>query len=624
MLELFSIFTKGGIVLFYFQGACTQLISSTQAVNESIKTILVQGSPSNQHNHKNLTIQLKLDNEFELIFACVVQKMLQLSYLDKLIDTIHLEFRDKYKNELRDGTLWLNGCDFDSDFTGILSKIENEHRVQKAAPRAMKQFTQSKKFEKTATANKAMFEQDKSVASTAARLATAVMGTASTEATDAAEKAKSEIELARENMKKKKAGKKGKKKTDETPAASKTPKKKGKEARSWDMGGKSTEGIDFSAPVENGSHVTNANLKDESHLKGTMSGDLTGVGEDEEDEDIYEEEEEVVDNSMSNGTSGKSSGMFSFLKNINFSTQQTVTSESLQPVLDKLKEHLTSKNVASEISVQLCDSLESSLVGRSYSTFTGLTSTAKQALSDALTKILSPKHRVNVLRDVMDAKSKGRPYVITFCGVNGVGKSTNLAKVCFWLLDNNYRVLVVGGDTFRAGAVEQLRTHVVRLANMYSEEQVQLYERGYGKDPAGLAFEAIKYAKERRYDVVLVDTAGRMQDNEPLMRALSKLVALNNPDLTLFVGEALVGNEAVDQLVKFNQSLIDNSSASAGTKSVIDGILLTKFDCIDDKVGAAISMTYITGQPIVFVGTGQQYPDLKSLNVKSVVSALLR
>eukprot|EP00116_Pleurobrachia_bachei_P017076 sb/3477338/ len=109
------------------------------------------------------------------------------------------------------------------------------------------------------------------------------------------------------------------------------------------------------------------------------------------------------------------------------------------------------------------------------------------------------------------------------------------------------------------------------------------------------------------------------------MRALSKLVALNKPDLTLFVGEALVGNEAVDQLVKFNQALIDNNvSAEAGTKSIIDGILLTKFDCIDDKVGAAISMTYITGQPIVFVGTGQQYPDLRALNVKSVVGALLR
>ena len=122
-------------------------------------------------------------------------------------------------------------------------------------------------------------------------------------------------------------------------------------------------------------------------------------------------------------------------------------------------------------------------------------------------------------------------------------------------------------------------------------------------------------------DVVLVDTAGRMQDNEPLMRALAKLIRVNDPDLVLFVGEALVGNEAVNQLVKFNRALADHSDVK--DPRLIDGILLTKFDTIDDKVGAAISMTYITGQPIVFVGTGQTYQDLKNLNVQSVVQALL-
>ncbi|RXG56820.1 Signal recognition particle receptor subunit alpha-like protein [Armadillidium vulgare] len=123
-------------------------------------------------------------------------------------------------------------------------------------------------------------------------------------------------------------------------------------------------------------------------------------------------------------------------------------------------------------------------------------------------------------------------------------------------------------------------------------------------------------------DVVLIDTAGRMQDNEPLMRALAKLIHVNEPDLTLFVGEALVGNEAVDQLVKFNRAL--SSFSTASKSQMIDGIVLTKFDTIDDKVGAAISMTYITGQPIVFVGTGQTYTDLKSLDPKAVVSALMK
>lgn len=129
-------------------------------------------------------------------------------------------------------------------------------------------------------------------------------------------------------------------------------------------------------------------------------------------------------------------------------------------------------------------------------------------------------------------------------------------------------------------------------------------------------------ARNQGFDVVLVDTAGRMQDNAPLMTALAKLITVNTPDLVLFVGEALVGNEAVDQLVKFNRALADHSMAQ--TPRLIDGIVLTKFDTIDDKVGAAISMTYITSKPIVFVGTGQTYCDLRSLNAKAVVAALMK
>jgi signal recognition particle receptor subunit alpha len=124
------------------------------------------------------------------------------------------------------------------------------------------------------------------------------------------------------------------------------------------------------------------------------------------------------------------------------------------------------------------------------------------------------------------------------------------------------------------------------------------------------------------YDVVMVDTAGRMQDNEPLMRSLSKLVTLNNPDLVLFVGEALVGNEAVDQVRGFNNSLAEYSASRQ--PRLIDGIMLTKFDTINDKVGAALSLVYTTGKPIVFVGVGQTYTDIRNLNVDHCVKALLR
>ncbi|PNG99892.1 Signal recognition particle receptor subunit alpha, partial [Tetrabaena socialis] len=195
--------------------------------------------------------------------------------------------------------------------------------------------------------------------------------------------------------------------------------------------------------------------------------------------------------------------------------------------------------------------------------------------------------------------ARGKPYVIVFCGVNGVGKSTNLAKIAYWLGGHGIKVMIAACDTFRAGAVEQLKTHCARL-------RAPLYERGYEKDPAKVAYEAVRQAERDGIHVVLVDTAGRMQDNQPLMRALSNLIAINDPNLVLFVGEALVGNDAVDQLMKFNKSLSDlaPTSAAAATDAagggprgaadgsalvrrhggVIDGIVLTKFDTIDEKV----------------------------------------
>lgn len=307
---------------------------------------------------------------------------------------------------------------------------------------------------------------------------------------------------------------------------------------------------------------------------------------------------------------------------------KALTREDLEPVLAKLKDNLIGKNVASEVAESLIESVLVKLEGVVMGTFQSLQRTVKEALTESLMKLLTPKRRIDILRDVMESKENKKPYVITFCGVNGVGKSTNLAKICFWLVENNFTILIAACDTFRAGAVEQLRTHTRRLNSMHpppsgsAVPMVQLYEKGYGKDAAGIAMEGINHARDTGIDVVLVDTAGRMQDNEPLMRALAKLISVNAPDLVLFVGEALVGNEAIDQLVKFNAALADHSAKD--NPHTIDGIVLTKFDTIDDKVGSSISMTYISGQPIVFVGTGQTYTDLKSLNAKAVVTALMK
>lgn len=353
-----------------------------------------------------------------------------------------------------------------------------------------------------------------------------------------------------------------------------------------------------------------------------MQGRIQDLEVDSDDDSLEIDEKKGVNpNSYA-----KTSGILSYFKGIVGS--KTLSRAELQSALEKMKDHLISKNVAADIAYKLCDSVATNLEGKSLGTFGSIASLVKNSLTTSLVRILSPKRRIDIIRDALEAKNNGIPYTIAFCGVNGVGKSTNLAKICFWLIENDFSVLIAACDTFRAGAVEQLRTHTRHLNALHPPERhnnrtmVQLYEKGYGKDAAGIAMEAIKYANDTTIDIVLIDTAGRMQDNEPLMRSLSKLIRINDPDLVLFVGEALVGNEAVDQLVKFNKSLADYSSNE--NPHIIDGIVLTKFDTIDDKVGAAISMTYITGQPIVFVGTGQTYSDLKALNVNAVVHALMK
>lgn len=335
--------------------------------------------------------------------------------------------------------------------------------------------------------------------------------------------------------------------------------------------------------------------------------------DDDDDEFDVDVEEELESITKGKEEPKKKSWFSSLIQSV--AGKSIIEREDLVPALKTLKDRLMVKNVAEEIAEELCNSVAVSLVGKKLGSFTRISSTVQAAMEEALLRILTPKRSIDILRDVHSAKEQGRPYVVVFCGVNGVGKSTNLAKVAYWLIQHDITVTMAACDTFRSGAVEQLRTHASRL-------QISLFQRGYEKDAALVAKEAIRDAVLNKTDVVLVDTAGRMQDNEPLMRALAKLVHMNNPDLVLFVGEALVGNDGVDQLMKFNQKLLDLSPSA--TPRVIDGILLTKFDTVDDKVGAALSMVYKSGAPIMFVGCGQTYTDLKKINVKSIIKTLLK
>lgn len=225
-----------------------------------------------------------------------------------------------------------------------------------------------------------------------------------------------------------------------------------------------------------------------------------------------EEEEESSDEDID--VKQEKTGFFGkFLPSL---TGKPLTPEQLDPIMEQFKTHLTEKNVASEIAQSLCDSVAKSLEGTKLSTFGSAKKVVNEAMSASLTRILTPKKQIDIMRDIRTANASGRPYSIVFVGVNGVGKSTSLSKVCSWLQQNQLKVLIAACDTFRSGAVEQLKVHATRL-------NVPLYEQGYGKDASHIAAAAIRQGAQDGANVVLVDTAGRMQDNEPLMKALSNV-----------------------------------------------------------------------------------------------------
>ncbi|KAH8420518.1 hypothetical protein KR009_011120 [Drosophila setifemur] len=632
MLDFVVIFTKGGVVLWNSKTNASSSAtegSFTACINGLIRGVILEerNTEAQYFEEEHLAVQFKLDNELDVVYAAVFQKVIKLSYLEAFLADMQLAFKEKFGG-ISSAERLSEQYDFDREFRRVLSASEEASAKQVKAPKAMRSYNESLKSKKTVAS---MIQDD---GRKPAEKRVNIQESPPLHQDGHSSPTPTREDVIAENRRKLREKLQTGKKVTSPPAGDTKPskpsgsEKAGKKPRVWDLGGNSKDAVLLDRSKDAPEDVQYQTIN--SDLVGTMQGvipDLDVESEDDaasaSDSSSAEEDEVQVQSRKSKRGGG---GLLSYFKGI--VGAKTMSLVELQPALEKMRDHLISKNVASEIAGKLCDSVASSLEGKQMGTFDSVAGQVKEALTQSLVRILSPKRRIDIIRDALESKRNGRPYTIIFCGVNGVGKSTNLAKICFWLIENDFNVLIAACDTFRAGAVEQLRTHTRHLNALHPAEKhngrtmVQLYEKGYGKDAAGIAMEAIKFAHDTRVDVVLVDTAGRMQDNEPLMRSLSKLIKVNNPDLVLFVGEALVGNEAVDQLVKFNQALADYSSNE--NPHIIDGIVLTKFDTIDDKVGAAISMTYITGQPIVFVGTGQTYADLKAINVTAVVNSLMK
>ncbi|XP_050315476.1 signal recognition particle receptor subunit alpha homolog [Anthonomus grandis grandis] len=272
--------------------------------------------------------------------------------------------------------------------------------------------------------------------------------------------------------------------TKKSPKSPKSPnqEKAGKKPRVWDFApdGTDAKSLERSTdkPEDAKSHLTPDDVI-VGQMKGVIKDLEVESSEDEYDDEEVEKEEITEKEEQKKASKG---GMFSIFKGLVGSKNLTLS--DMQPVLEKMRDHLIGKNVASDIAIKLCDSVASKLEGKVLGTFDSVASIVKNTLTDSLVQILSPNRRVDILRDCLEAKKEGRPYVMTFCGVNGVGKSTNLSKICFWLIENNLQVLIAACDTFRAGAVEQLRTHMRHLNALHPPERhsgrqmVQLYEKG--------------------------------------------------------------------------------------------------------------------------------------------------
>lgn len=338
-----------------------------------------------------------------------------------------------------------------------------------------------------------------------------------------------------------------------------------------------------------------------------------------EDFDIEDTTQLVDDEDDSENSSwgGSLSGLFAQMTG-----QKVLSKQDLDEPIKEIQKLLTSKNVAGDIAEQICKKVQESLVGKKLNSMYRVKTAIRQALELSINDLLLPSTELNLLRKVISKRdqassyfSRGktqRPFVIVVVGINGVGKSTSLAKLAYYLKTNGCSPLLAACDTFRSGAVEQLSVHAKCLG-------LPIYSKGYSKDPSSVAKAAIEQASQEGNDVVLVDTAGRMQNNLPLMKALGKLADENQPDMVVFVGEALVGNDGVDQVKMF-----DKAVSFQNRHQKVNAILLTKFDTVSDKVGAALTMTHVTNAPILFVGTGQKYHHLQKLSTASVIRSLFR
>ncbi|KAF2722180.1 P-loop containing nucleoside triphosphate hydrolase protein [Polychaeton citri CBS 116435] len=704
MLDAFEILTTSGIVLW----RKTYSPVSSNVVNSLINDVFIedrsilQKEGGRSYRKDKYTLKWDVAKDAGLVFVAVYQSLLQLSWVENLIDAVKALFLKQYANELKQPNLTRlpnTGTNFNPTFDALVRKLDTGSASAARRPSELDSDAPGEFTPPSSTASnheEAIDEPppppmpgqaakkpglDRHVSARTQEIIDDV-GT-STEATpvQTPDTSRPSTPVGATHLLTAKSPPGGKTSrrarkaaaalVGSTPASSgdegsgrQPPRSapKGKSKRRWDASGQLVDVDDDDVQLDYSATATGDDAVDgEREMAGGMDvntvrasdmGSRTNKGQfvlkdlDDEVEAILasqkaqreatkptknaqpqDRDATTAPDSLLGAATSRISGMFR-----NVVGGKKLSPQDLVQPLAQIQSHLLQKNVAREAADRLVRSVEADLLNSTTSSFTSVEATIRESMSRALTKILTPTTSLDLLRSITSTIEgpNARPYVISIVGVNGVGKSTSLSKIAYFLLQNNFRVVVVAADTFRSGAVEQLGVHVDNLSKLAKRESIgsiALFQKGYGRDAATVARDAIVSVGKgstMTADVVLIDTAGRRHNDTRLMSSLTNFGRLANPDKIFMVGEALVGTDAVAQARNFSKEFVDEKGALRSGGKGMDGFIVSKCDTVGDMVGVLVSMVFATGIPVVFLGVGQHYGDLRGLNVGWAVDKLMK
>lgn len=284
-------------------------------------------------------------------------------------------------------------------------------------------------------------------------------------------------------------------------------------------------------------------------------------------------------------------------------SQKELSDQEITKTLDEFLLVLVENDVAYSVAKQICDNLHEKLKATQFRRFTDSTEPAKAVLREVLLELLKGSGEESFYKVLNESKDEHKPAIVLFVGVNGTGKTSSIAKIGHFLLRKGFSVVVAAADTYRTGSIEQIEEHARRIG-------IKIIKHDYGADAAAVAFDAVNYATAHGTNVVLIDTAGRMQTNKNLLEEMKKIARVAKPNMTILVVDSLTGNDAVEQGKTFSNAIN------------IDGVVLTKLDA-DAKGGSAISLAAIIGKPILFATVGQDYEDLVSFEPDQMVGKII-